>query len=222
MVAALNLGSASPFLGSNSPSKPKVIQTNLSNASPQVANLTITKTNSNSSVVTPVNQQVSDVLSNIAGTNAQIDNFSHIDWSSIARESGAQVANQDRLGLLQAIRGSEIADAVDSSRLGLPANVSILPNGGYRSRIPTTTVNAFTFSDGGSTYSVTPSPDGTLIGTKDGQVWDTWQLNNQNPAPSADSAGANVALQTLNSAEKFIPGSSPNLVVNAPKLNIAI
>ena len=129
MVAALNLGSASPFLGSNSPSKPKVIQTNLSNASPQVANLTITKTNSNSSVVTPVNQQVSDVLSNIAGTNAQIDNFSHIDWSSIARESGAQVANQDRLGLLQAIRGSEIADAVDSSRLGLPANVTILPNG---------------------------------------------------------------------------------------------
>ncbi len=37
-------------------------------------------------------------------------------------------------------------------------------------------VNNFSFKENGSTYAVTAGKNGTLVGTKDGQAWKTWQI----------------------------------------------
>jgi hypothetical protein len=66
----------------------------------------------------------------------------------------------------------------------------------------TITVSAFSFTSSGSTYSVTPGENGTLIGTRNGQPWQTWQLMPTgvpgNLPDSADPAAA-TALRILTS-----------------------
>lgn len=56
-------------------------------------------------------------------------------------------------------------------------------------------VNNFSFKTDGSTYAVTAGKDGTLVGTKDGQAWKTWQIT-PNHAGKVNE-GAQTALSTL-------------------------
>ncbi len=58
-------------------------------------------------------------------------------------------------------------------------------------------VRDFSFKAGGSTYAVKAQPDGTLVGTRDGEAWKTWKSIPASPAPSSNGAAA--ALSTLQS-----------------------
>lgn len=60
----------------------------------------------------------------------------------------------------------------------------------------TITIGAFSFTNGSSTYAVTLGKDGTLVGTKDGQAWKTWQLSVAS-SPASTDTGAAAALQTF-------------------------
>jgi len=83
--------------------------------------------------------------------------------------------------------------------LGIPIKDSVSPDA-LKNGAPlgTISVGAFSFRNGGATYSVTPGRDGMLIGTKDGQDWKTWQLTAPSSATGA-TGGALAALQTLTS-----------------------
>lgn len=160
----------------------------------------------------PGNQKVSDLLSHVSGTNALIDLFNHTDWAALEAHFGIDNINKQRIETIQSLEGSLGSLSHQAGQLGVPVNVTIIPNVGSASGLATASVSAFTFKDGASTYAVAPSPDGTLVGTKDGQAWGTWELNNRNPVRSSNETGADVALQTLVSAAKLISHTTPNIV----------
>ncbi len=147
------------------------------------------------SLLTPA--KIDDALSGAVGANGFAANYTHGDWAGEAAEFGEAVASRNKAEALNAaVYGASSALSTASS-LGIPIQDSVGPealkNGAAPGRI---TVGAFTFASGGSTYAVTPGKNGTLVGTKDGQSWKTWQLNDPT-SDTAASSGASVALQTL-------------------------
>ena len=75
-------------------------------------------------------------------------------------------------------------------------------------------VGAFRFTNGGSTYTVTPGKNGTLQGTKDGQYWQSWQVSDPNQANAATSDAA-AALKTLTTLSGQTHGASSKVDVSA-------
>jgi len=67
----------------------------------------------------------------------------------------------------------------------------------------TLSVANFSFTNAGSTYSITSGANNTLAGTKDGQAWQTWDLlpSSSVNTDAAASSSSSVALDVLNSAE---------------------
>jgi len=71
-------------------------------------------------------------------------------------------------------------------------------------------VNNFSFKADGSTYAVTAGKDSTVVGTKDGQAWKTWQIT-PNHAGKVNG-GAQAALSTLQGLLSQSKPGSPSLV----------
>lgn len=142
--------------------------------------------------------QVVDALSWVAGANGFADIAAHFAYAAVEAKFGKAIADRDEAGVIGAAADGASFALSNAASLGIPVGDSVSPQAVANGATPgTITVGAFSFTDGGSTYSITPGKDGTLIGTKDGAAWQTWQLTGPGNAPVADS-GAAAALATLN------------------------
>ena len=142
---------------------------------------------------------VDNALSWAAGANGFTDNAAHFDWKHVAAQYGSAIADRDKATVNSAAAGSASHVLSYVSGSGIPIQASVSPEAIKNGTAPgTISVGAFSFTSKGSVYAVTSGKDGTLVGTKDGQAWKTWQLTSQSSATSAD-AGATAALQALTS-----------------------
>ncbi len=143
--------------------------------------------------------QVDNALSWAAGANGFADAAAHFDWAAVAAKFGDAIADRDRAGVIGAAANSASNALSYASSLGIPIKDSVNPEAVKNGTAPgTISIGAFSFTSGGSTYAVAPGENGTLIGTKDGQAWKTWQLTI--PADAGDSGkGAAAALRALTS-----------------------
>jgi hypothetical protein len=146
---------------------------------------------------------VDDALAQLSDANGMAFLYAHVNWANVSAEYGDAIANRDEEMLRGGVVGSASDALSNASGLGISASDSVSPNAVQNGAAPgTITVAAFSFTSGGSTYSVTPGANGTLVGTKDGQAWQTWQLiptgapGNPGNTTTSDS-GAATALQTL-------------------------
>jgi hypothetical protein len=131
--------------------------------------------------------QVDNALSWAAGANGFADLAAHFDYAGTVANFGVAIANRDKAGLIGGAANSASHALSYASGLGIPIQDSVSPDAVKNGAAPgTISVGAFSFTNGGSTYSVTPGANGTLIGTKDGQAWKTWQLTD----PAAAGAPA--------------------------------
>ena len=149
--------------------------------------------------------QVDDALAHLSGANGFAFIYANTDWARVTAQDGAAAAARDEAQVRGAVVGSASYALSTASGLGIPASDFVNPSAVQNGAAPgTITVGAFSFTNGGSTYSVTPGANGTLVGTKDGQPWTTWQLiptdtpGNPGAAANTDS-GAAAALQVLTS-----------------------
>jgi hypothetical protein len=142
---------------------------------------------------------VDDALSWAAGANGFAANYERADWSKVEAKFGNAVVDRDKALMLKAVVVSASNALSSASSSGIPIKDSVSPDAVRNGATPgTITVGAFSFTNSGSTYTITPGKDGTLIGTKDGQAWNTWQLTDPTSTASTDN-GATAALQTLTS-----------------------
>jgi len=140
--------------------------------------------------------QVDNALSWAAGANGEALLYKHVDRTLEAAKFGNAISERNQAGLLNGVVASTSHAISYASNLGIPIQASVSPEAVKNGAAPgTISVGAFSFTNGGSTYSVTPGANGTLIGTKDGQAWKTWQLTD----PAASGTGAATALQALTS-----------------------
>ncbi len=115
--------------------------------------------------------KVADALYGAAGANglAQLDR--HVDRTSELAKFGTAISQRNQASL-QAAVASSASDALShASSLGIPIHNSVSPDAVKNGAAPgTISVGAFSFINGGSTYTVTSGKDGMLVGTKDGQA----------------------------------------------------
>jgi hypothetical protein len=143
--------------------------------------------------------QVDDALSWTAGANGFAANYARADWSKALAKFGQAIVDRDKATVLgEAINAGSHALSF-ASDLGIPVQASVSSEAIKNGAAPgTISVGTFSFTNGGSTYAVTPGKDNTLVGTKNGQAWKTWQLTDSSSAARGD-AGATAALQALTS-----------------------
>jgi hypothetical protein len=130
---------------------------------------------------------VEDTLYDVSGANGFAFIFAHTNYS--AQQYGQATATRDNDSLRNAVfQSGGLAEAAASS-LGISVTSSVSSTSAANGADPgTLSVANFSFTNGGSTYSVTNGANGSLIGTKDGQAW----LNLQLGAPTGDQY-SNVA-----------------------------
>ena len=152
--------------------------------------------------------QVDNALAWVAGANGFADLAAHYDYSGDVAKFGEAIADRNRASLLGGAADSASNAPSNASGLGIPIQDSVSPDAVQNGAAPgTISVGAFSFTSGGSIYSVAPGANGMLVGTKDGQAWKTWQLTD--PADAADSgSGASVALQILTAPKASADKSS--------------
>jgi hypothetical protein len=121
--------------------------------------------------------QVDDALAHLSGANGFAFIYAHINWANVTAQFGTVIADRDEAQVRGAVVGSASYAFSAASGLGIPASDSVSPSAVQYGAAPgTITVAAFSFTSGGSVYSVTPGANDTLTGTKDGQAWKAWQL----------------------------------------------
>jgi hypothetical protein len=160
------------------------------------------------------------------GANGAAFLATHIDWSDVAAHAGQAAADHDRdqvLGI--AIENASHALSY-ASALGIPVqsteNTAATPDSTQPdAKLTTFTVSDFSFTSAGSIYTVTHGKNGTLLGTKDGQYWQSWQLTDPSASSGAAHAddGASAPLQTLTAVSAQLASahatSRPGLDVSA-------
>jgi hypothetical protein len=115
----------------------------------------------------------------------------HWNEADAAAAYGASIAEPDTAKVIGAAVGSPSEALYHAANLGIPILCSVnLDAAGHDASSRTTGVGAFTFTHGGSTYAIVPVADDLLIGTRDGEVWKTWQRANPGDAPDAGMATA--------------------------------
>jgi hypothetical protein len=152
-----------------------------------------------SSSSAPTASNVNSLLYEATGVNQAVLVYNQMDWARVAAQYGSDIAARDQNQFYGGIIKSERGLSNDAGRLGIPVTVPPAPEAAQGSTaFAPITVGAFSFQSGGSTYAVTPSADGSLIGTKDGKAWNTWQLSG--PGSPSDASIALVTLTTDSAA----------------------
>jgi hypothetical protein len=148
---------------------------------------------------------VDGALAQLSDANGVAFIYAHWNFARDLAQHDQAIADRNQALLRGAAVGSASDALSNASELGIPAQDSVSPTAVQNGAAPgTITVAAFSFTSGGATYSVAPGANGTLVGTKDGQAWQTWQLiptdtpGNPGNTTTSDS-GAATALQTLTS-----------------------
>jgi hypothetical protein len=120
---------------------------------------------------------VDNALAWVAGASGFAYNAAHWNEAHVAAQFGTAIAERDTAGIFGAAADSASNALSNASGPGIPTQDSVSPDAIQNGAAPgTTSVGAFSFTSGGSIYSVTPGANGTLVGTKDGQARKTWQL----------------------------------------------
>ncbi len=150
--------------------------------------------------------QVDDALTQLSGANGFAFLYAHYDYAGDVARFGEAIADRNEALMRGGAAGSASGALSAASGLGIPASDSVSSSAVQSGAAPgTITVAAFSFTSGGSTYSVAPGANGMLIGTKDGQAWKAWLLVPTDDTPgnlpsTADTdSGAATALQALTS-----------------------
>jgi hypothetical protein len=141
---------------------------------------------------------VNGFAANAARSNKANVAANSANWneSDVAAAYGTAIAERGTAEVIGAAVGSPSQALYYAANLGIPILDSASPDAAKTGAAPgTISVGAFSFTHGGATYAVTPGADGTLIGTKDGQAWKTWQPTSPADAVSSGT-GAAAALQT--------------------------
>ena len=180
---------ATPEQADNSTSQPAVVVSLSSAATAAAAGPNLGEISAN---------KVDDVLSSAAGANGFTNIYATDNWSLLEAKFGNKIADRDKEGARQAsalFAGSALSSA---SNLGIPAQASVSPddiiNGSEPGHI---TVGNFNFTDGKSSYQITNGSGYTLVGTKDGQPWQTWHLRDPEDVARSDAEAALNALTSL-------------------------
>ena len=187
-VAPAATSASQPQTSSGSTTQPAVIVSLSSNAAESAA----------AQASTSLASKVEDALYQISGANGFADIAAHFDYAAVAAKFGTTIANQDKATVDGGAALSASSAFSSASDLGIPITDSVSPDAAKSgAALGTISVGAFSFTSDGSSYSVTPGKDGTLVGTKDGQAWLTLQLTDSSNSTATDS-GASAALATLN------------------------
>jgi hypothetical protein len=122
----------------------------------------------------------------LSSAQAALNFYNHTDWNKLYEEGG-ETAVKNLAGEFahdigtQSSYGSYLASGLGikvQSTIALPTATSPVITGSI-------TVAPFTFSSQGSTYAVSTTANGNVVGTKDGQPWQPWGLGP--PATDAQS-----------------------------------
>jgi hypothetical protein len=142
---------------------------------------------------------VDDALASVTGANEFAFIAAHFDEASVAAQFGPAVAARN-MGALNGAAAESTTRALSmTSSVGISIQDSVRPDAVKNGAAPGAFgVAAFSFISGGSTYAVAPGANGTLVGTKDGAYWNTWQLTSPADAVGTGTAAA-TALKTLTS-----------------------
>lgn len=158
--------------------------------------------------------KVNNALAEVSGANSLAYSDAHyLDLSLAEAKFGKAWADGVRQGISAEDYTFAGVATSNAASAGIPFQNSIKSVDDVKSYAasgsssPVISVADFSFKSGGSTYSITNQSDGTLLGTKDGQVWQTWQLS---PVNSKTNFGASsetgsapsdaaIALHTLTS-----------------------
>ena len=157
--------------------------------------------------------KVSNALSELSGVNGLAFLDAHLDLSLAEAKFGKAWADGVRRGIPALEYTFASVATSNAASAGIPFQNSIKSVDNVKayaasgSSSPVISVADFSFKSGGSTYSITNQSDGTLLGTKDGQVWQTWQLSPVNSKTNFGASsetgsapsGAAIALHTLTS-----------------------
>jgi hypothetical protein len=142
---------------------------------------------------------VDDALGAVSDANGDAFIVAHFNEANAAAEFGPAVAARDMGECIGAAADSATRAVSMASNVGISIQDPVSPDAIKNGAAPgTISVAAFSFTNGGSTYAVAPGANGTLVGTKDGEYWNTWQLTTPADAVSSGTAAA-TALQTLTS-----------------------
>lgn len=140
---------------------------------------------------------VDNALSWTAGANGFAFNAAHYDYAADVTQFGKAIADRNKAAVDGAAINSASFALSYASNLGIPVQNSASPDATKAGAASgTITVGAFSFTSGGSSYAITSGKNGTLIGTKDGQAWKTWERDSST-SPVYVESGATVALQAL-------------------------
>jgi hypothetical protein len=170
----------------------------------------------------PLSDQVASVLNLVSGANALANNavISNADYAKLASEYGVAIANRDVGTIEGAVAQVSNAAIAGAARLGIQVQDTVSPDAVAKGAAPgTLSISAFSFSDGGNNYAVTPGANGSFVETENGQTL----YNFQGRTPDALStgsvadAGALQAVATLNAdaAESSVNSDSSKLSVLA-------
>ena len=140
--------------------------------------------------------KVDNALAGLGGANGFADLAAHYDKNNAARKFGEAIADRGAATAEGAAVSSRDLAVSYASTNGIPFQTATTSDPKTGSTAAPFSVADFSFTSGGSTYSITNQPNGTLRGTKDGQYWNSWQLTTPTSATDPNKA-AETALQTL-------------------------
>lgn len=160
---------------------------------------------------TPAEKRVDRLMDEISSHNGIADLQAHIDWKGVAEDIGQARADVAKAGIDASLKETAVRIGIDLSGSGISVQPDTTTKGPGGDAVPSLlSVNNFSFKADGSTYAVTAGKDGTLVGTKDGQAWKTWQIT-PNHAGKVNN-GAQAALSTLQGLLSPSKPGSPGLV----------
>jgi hypothetical protein len=143
--------------------------------------------------------------------------YNHTDWNTVYKLGGEQAVKNLQASTLFELRDLSDFATEEAGKIGVPVRSDIsglttpTPGSGAssgQSQISsdavitgTLAVEPFKFTSDGGTYSVTTNTAGQIVGTKDGQAWQTWGMPANNiPSTSGELAALLASFQANDAA----------------------
>lgn len=145
---------------------------------------------------TPAERRVDSLIEEVKSHNDVADARAHVDWANTVKYVGQAKADAFKAAFDTYLRNSTARIGIDLNGSGISVQPDTTTKAPEGDAVPSLlSVNSFSFKADGSTYAVTSGKNGTLMGTKDGQAWKTWQILPSHAGKV--NGGAQAALSTL-------------------------
>lgn len=164
---------------------------------------------------TPAEQRVDSLMEKIKTHNDAAYSIGHFDWNNYANYVGHAKADAIKAADDVYLKYSTARIGIDLAGSGITVRPDTTTEDPHGDAVPSLlSVNNFSFKSDGSTYAVSAGKDGTLVGTKNGQAWKTWQITPSHAGKVNE--GAQTALSTLQGLlSQSKPGSSSLVQISA-------